>query len=145
MILQSEPLGFDVARTKKPYSGRKIGPCSRSETRNEKLPDLVHTVRIVRATSSGCGGIRPHTPPMGTAHVQRAQPHTAAGVSPLRAERQAVVAVMDRAGVAVKRPNVAQYPVVGFNAAVIFSAAVASSNPHSISISICFHVSGTIA
>ena len=42
-----------AARTKKPYSGARIGPCSRSAARKEKLPDLVHTVTMVRATSSG--------------------------------------------------------------------------------------------
>ena len=41
-----------VLRTKKPYSGARIGPFSKSAARNEKLPDLVHTVTIVLATSS---------------------------------------------------------------------------------------------
>ena len=40
-----------MARTKKPYSGARIGPCSKSEARNEKLPELVQTVTMVRATS----------------------------------------------------------------------------------------------
>src|SRR5215472_977840 len=43
----------DVSRTKKPNSGARIGPCSRSDTRNEKLPDAVQRVMIVRDTSSG--------------------------------------------------------------------------------------------
>ena len=42
-----------TARTKNPYSGARIGPNSRSDARNEKLPDGSETVRIVRATSSG--------------------------------------------------------------------------------------------
>src|SRR5690349_8141638 len=43
-----------VRRTKNPYSGARIGPFSRSAARKEKLPAFVHTVTIVRATSSGC-------------------------------------------------------------------------------------------
>ena len=42
----------EVRRTKNPYSGARIGPFSRSAARNEKLPDSVHTVTIVLATSS---------------------------------------------------------------------------------------------
>ena len=33
-----------AARTKKPYSGARIGPCSKSRVRKVKLPDLVQTV-----------------------------------------------------------------------------------------------------
>ena len=42
-----------IRRTKNPYSGARIGPFSRSAARKEKLPELVHKVTMVRATSSG--------------------------------------------------------------------------------------------
>lgn len=41
-----------VARTKKPFSGARSGPVSRSAGRKEKLPDLVNTVRMVRSAFS---------------------------------------------------------------------------------------------
>ena len=43
---------LEVRRTKKPYSGARIGPFSRSAARKEKLPPLVQSVTMVRATSS---------------------------------------------------------------------------------------------
>src|SRR5579863_6524821 len=43
-----------VRRAKNPYSGARMGPFSRSAARKEQLPDFVHTVTMVRATSSGC-------------------------------------------------------------------------------------------
>ncbi len=41
-----------VLATKKPYSGARIGPRSRSAGKNEKLPESVRTVTIVRLASS---------------------------------------------------------------------------------------------
>ena len=45
--------GESVARTKKPNSGAKMGPFSKSAARKEKLPDFVRSVMIDLATSSG--------------------------------------------------------------------------------------------
>ena len=64
-----------LARTKKPYSGARIGPFSRSDARKEKFPALLHRVMIVRAASSGSALYGPELALFPRAQVQEAQAH----------------------------------------------------------------------